>query len=77
MITLNLRFKKKLEEVFFITPNNLGIDFLTDIYKRITAPIKIMPFIFILPLSLFIALILYMILRVSAIRLTNLLQHGF
>lgn len=73
----NGRFKKKLNEVYFITPNNLGVNPLTNLYKKIVDPIKIMPFIFIIPISFLIGLALYLIFGLHTIKFTSLLQYGF
>lgn len=71
------QFKNKADEVFFIEPNNLGFNFLTNFYKRITANLKSMPFIIIFPLSLVSAIFLYFIFKQLLIRLVSLLQYGF
>lgn len=77
MKSFNLRLKKKLDEVFFIEPNNLGPEFLTDLYKILTARFKNAPFIIIIPLSLFFASFLYLIFGKLIVRLVTLLQYGF
>ncbi len=77
MKTFNLRLKKKLDEVFFIEPNNLGLKFLTDLYKFLTARFKTAPFIIIIPLSLIFAGSLYLIFGRLMVRLVTLLQYGF
>ncbi len=77
MGTINFKLKKKLYEVYFIEPNDLGIGVITKIYKIFTKPIKTMPFLFILPISIFIALSIYIIFGVLIIRLATILQYGF
>jgi len=77
MKTINFKLKKKLHEVYFIEPNDLGIGVITKIYKVFTKPIKTMPFIFILPISVFIALTIYIIFGVMIIRLATIFQYGF
>lgn len=77
MNTLNLRFKKKLNEVYFITPNNLGVDFLTHFYKRLTKPMKVMPFLYVIPLSFLFVILVYLIFGILTVKITSLLQYGF
>lgn len=77
MNTINIRFKKKLEEIYFIEPNNLGNQLLTSLYKRFTARFKSMPFLVIIPLSVSIVVMLYLLFGFLTIKLTTLLQYGF
>lgn len=77
MTEINLRLKKKLNEVFFIEPNDLGINFLTFYFKKITARLKIMPFVYVIPFAFLIVLILYLLLGKLLIRLVTFLQYGF
>lgn len=77
MKTVEYRLKRKLNEVFYVEPNDLGISFLTSLYKRLTAFLKTMPFIFIVPLSLIAGIIFYLILNRLLVRLVTLLQYGF
>ena len=69
--------KQKMNEVFLVEPNELGIGFLTIYFKKITAYLKIMPFIYIIPLTLFISIFLYFILGRFLIKLVTVLQYGF
>lgn len=77
MREMNFRLKKKLNEVFFIEPNDLGINFLTFYFKKITARLKIMPFVYVIPFAFLIVLILYLLLGKLLIRLVTFLQYGF
>lgn len=77
MKTLNYRLRQKLEEVYFVQPNDLGYPFLTNIYHKITKFFKTMPFIFIIPTSFMGALILYVLFGSLIIKLVSLLQYGF
>lgn len=77
MKTVNLRLKRKLNEVFFIEPNDLGLGFLTNIYKILTARLKMTPFIFVVPLSFIFAFFLYLFFGRLMIKLVSLLQYGF
>jgi len=77
MKNINFRMKQKMNEVFLVEPNELGIGFLTIYFKKITAYLKIMPFIYIIPLTLFVSISLYFILGRFLVNLVTLLQYGF
>ncbi len=77
MKTINLRLKKKLNEVFLIEPNDLGWRFLTNLYKDLTAHLKNFPFILIIPVSFILAMIFYLIFGRLIVGLVSLLQYGF
>lgn len=77
MKNINFRMKQKMNEVFSIEPNDLGAGFLTIYFKKITAYLKIMPFIYIIPLTLFVSISLYFILGRFLVNLVTLLQYGF
>ncbi len=66
-----------MHEVYFIEPNNLGADFLTRIYKELTAPLKTLPLIVVVPLSIAAGIILYLLLNQLIVKLATLLQYGF
>lgn len=51
--------KEGLENVFFLPPNDLGVDFLNRYYKKGTACLKVFPWIFI-PLAISITVILFL-----------------
>jgi hypothetical protein len=70
-------FQKKLNEVFYLEPNNLGMGFLTNLYKRIVAHFKVAPFIIIIPFSFIFAGVAYFLLGYLLIKLVSLLQYGF
>ncbi len=72
-----MKLKYALQDVFSVEPNNLGNSSLTAWYGRITDLIKIMPFRYIIPLSLLAAIILYLVFGHLLIRLVSLLQYGF
>jgi len=69
--------KQKLNEVFSIEPNDLGVDFLTFYFRKITAYFKVIPFVYIIPLTFLISLFLYLLLGKLLIRLVTILQYGF
>ncbi|MDH7476109.1 MAG: hypothetical protein QHH09_01400 [Microgenomates group bacterium] len=69
--------KNKLNEVFFIEPNDLGWVFLTKFYKKITSYLKTAPFIIIIPLSFFFSFLFYLIFGKLLVKIVNLLQYGF
>ncbi len=77
MTEINLRMKQKLNEVFSIEPNDLGINFLTFYFRKITARLKTIPFAYVIPFTFLISLILYLILGKLLIKLVTILQYGF
>jgi len=77
MKTIEYKLKRKLNEVFILEPNDLGSDFLTNLYHKITSHFKTMPFIYILPLSILLAVVSYFILNYLLIKFVTLLQYGF
>lgn len=77
MKTLNYRFHNKMNEVFSVEPNDLGNKKLTFVYHKITGFLKKMPFIFILPTSFLVAVIIYFLFGFIAIKLVSILQYGF
>ncbi len=77
MKNIHYRLKHKLNEVFLIEPVDLGPNFLTLLYKKITNPLKYWPFVYIIPLSLLISLSLYLIFGPLLLKLVTLLQYGF
>lgn len=77
MKTGHFRLKSKLNEVFFIKPNDLGNKTLTRFFKSSTSFLKTMPFIIVVPLSFFSAFILYVIFGKLIVKVVSLLQYGF
>jgi len=77
MKTINIRLKKKLNEVFFIESNDLGNDYLTIYFKKITAYFKVIPFAYVIPFAFLISIIMYFLLGRLLIRLVTILQYGY
>ena len=77
MKTFQYQLQQKLDEVYSVEPNDLGVDLLTFIYKKSTSYLKSLPFVIIIPLSLFIAVLVYLLIGRIAIKVTSLLQYGF
>ena len=77
MKTANYKLIQKLNEVYSVEPNNLGVPLLTNLYHNITKFFKTIPFIFIVPSSFIGALILYILFGSVIIKLVSLLQYGF
>lgn len=77
MKKINFRLKKKLDEVFSVEPNDLGINYLTSHFKKITAYFKVIPFVYIIPFTFLISILLYFLLGKLLIRLATILQYGF
>lgn len=76
MISSNLRLKNKLNEIYSLQPNDLGINLLTVFYRKLTRPFQYVPFILIIPLSLFISVFLYLVFGPLLIKLVSILQYG-
>jgi len=77
MKTIDYRLKNKLNEVFLISPNDLGWKNLTDIYKQLTYYLKKLPFLIIVPLSFILVIISYIVLGKFLVILATILQYGF
>ena len=73
----HIKYRKSLNEIYDIEPNDLGVSFLTNWFKRTTHPFKNVPFIIIIPLSFLVAIAMYLIFGYLLIRLVSLLQYGF
>lgn len=75
---MNLPYlKNKYHEAFIVDPSDLGNPILTKIYKRISGNLKIMPFIYLIPLSVGIIFIFSLVFNFSIVRIATLLQNGF
>jgi hypothetical protein len=77
MKSVNLRLKRKMDEVFSIEPNELGINFLTTYFKKLTIYLKVVPFVYIIPLTFITSIFLYFVLGRFLIKLVTVLQYGF
>jgi len=77
MRSMNLRMKQKLNEVFSVEPNDLGVGFMTNYFRKITAYLKIMPFVYIIPVTFLASIFLYFVLGRFLIKLVTILQYGF
>jgi len=77
MKEINFRMKQKLNEVFSVEPNDLGSDFLTFYFKKITAYFKVIPFVYIVPITFFISIFLYFLFGRLLVRLVTILQYGY
>lgn len=71
------RLQAKFHEIFVVEPNDLGHPLLTYWYKRTTKFLKTMPFLYIIPLSFIIAILMYAVFGWLLVRLVTILQHGF
>lgn len=71
------RLKNKLDEIYLIEPNDLGYPLLTRFYKRFTVHLKSMPFLLIVPSSIFISMVMYVLLGALLVKLATILQYGF
>ena len=77
MNSINFRMKQKMNEVFSVEPNDLGINILTNYFRKITSYFKTAPFILVIPLAILISLFLYIIFGGLLVRLVTILQYGY
>ena len=77
MAEISVRLKKKLNEVFYVEPNDLGIGFLTYRFRKVSAYFKTIPFIYIIPFAFLISFVMYILFGKLFIRLVTILQYGF
>lgn len=71
------KIESKVQEIYAVTPTDLGIYRLTKLYKLSTGPLKVFPLRIILPISIGAALAIYFILGLLVTRLASILQYGF
>lgn len=74
---MRYRLKHKLDEVFVVEPNELGNGTLNYWFKKTTSYLKVMPFLYILPLSMAASLVLYVLFGALTVKLVTILQYGF
>lgn len=74
MRTVSLNWNRKLKEVFYPPPNDLGLPIFTKIYKKIVSRLKVAPFLYIVPLTFLLGLLLYFIFGYLIISLVSILQ---
>lgn len=75
---MNLSYlKQKYHEAFLVEPSNLGNPVLTKAYKQFSSSLKVMPFLYLIPLSFCIALIVSFIFGFPLVKLATILQHAF
>lgn len=75
MKALSLNWNRKLKEVFYPAPNDLGLTILTKIYKKIVFRLKFAPFLYIIPLTFLLGLMLYFIFGYLIIKIVSFLQQ--
>lgn len=76
----DLRYRKLQKEfntVFSLPPNDLGNKWLTYLYGFFAHPLKKMPFLYIIPLSVLGAILLYVLLGQLVVKMVSILQYGF
>ena len=71
------KFQKKLDQVFIVPPNDLGITPVTMFYKIFTKRLKTAPFIILVPLSFIFSVVIYLLIGLPLVKLASLLQYGF
>lgn len=75
--TLYPSLKRKLDEVYALTPNDLHNSRLNVFFKFSTRLLKSFPFKILIPFSILAAVAIYLILGYLVVRLVTLLQYGF
>jgi len=75
--TIPDRLLRQFDQISALPPNDLHSRMLTSLYKFFTAPLKKMPFAYIVPLSLGVAFLMYLVTGKMLINLVTLLQYGF
>lgn len=70
-------FKKNIEEMYIVPPNDLGIPLLTSWYRSINRFFKSMPFLIIVPLAILVFILLAFISQHLIIRLATFIQYGY
>lgn len=71
------RLRKQFNDIYSVEPTDLGIPWLTKLYKKLSKYIKVFPFRVFVPLSAFFALLIYILFGLLVIRLVSVLQYGF
>jgi len=77
MKEINFRMKQKLNEVFSVEPNDLGTNFLTYRFRKLSTYLKTIPFVYVIPFAFIISLVLYLLFGKFLVRLVTILQYGF
>lgn len=71
------RIQEEFNTIFSLPPNDLGNKWLTHFYRLVAHPLKKMPFMYILPLSILVAIAMYLLFGQFVIKLVSILQYGF
>lgn len=74
MKTLSLNWNKKLKEIYYPPPNDLGWSVLNKIYKKIVFRLKFVPFLYIVPLTFLLVFLLYFIFGYLIVKVVSILQ---
>lgn len=77
MKKINFRLRNKMNEVFSIEPNDLGANYLTYYFKKIANYLKTAPFIYVIPVTFLMSILLYFVLGRFLVKLVTVLQYGF
>lgn len=67
----------EMHRIFSIEPNDLNNRYLTNFYKIFTKPLKSIPLIYIIPLSIILSITIYFVFGQMLIKIVTLLQNGF
>ena len=68
--------KHKYHESFVVDPSDLRNPTLTKIYKNISGRLKVMPFLYLIPLSVLLIVGVSLLFGLSVVKVATLLQNG-
>lgn len=68
--------KHKYHESFIVDPSDLGNPTLTKIYKGVSGRLKIMPFLYLVPISVMVIVGISLVFGLSVVKIATLLQNG-
>jgi hypothetical protein len=72
-----ITWEKQIKEILTPSPNDLGWEPLTILYKKIVLRLKNLPFIIIIPLSLLLSFAIYLAFGYLIVKLVSWLQLSF
>lgn len=75
--SISHKIDQEFQRIFSIQPNDLGHKHLTSLYKFFTGPLKNLPFIYLIPLSVLFSVMVYIVLGNLVVKVVNILQYGF
>jgi len=77
MKTIPTRIQNKYSEIFSLQPNQLGNNRINLFYKITTRFLKKAPFIVIIPVTMLVVVLIYILIGPLLVKLASFLQYGF